>query len=340
MTHMTEKENFMTVLKGGCPEWLPQFTFMDMGEKKSPFLYVMPPMVAKHRKNGVGGKDVWGVEYVPTASTNGACLPKPGDFILKDIRHWRDCIKAPDLSGTDWERVAKQHIRDAKIDPTQSIIAIDTHIGYFQHLMAFMGFENGLCALYEEPEYCKELLDYLADFYIGILAHMIDHYGAEAVALKDDTATARAPFISPEMFEEFFVPLYVRQASYAHERGIPVTFHNCGRCEDLIPPLVEKVGVNMWEPAQTSNDLKAIKARYGNRLAIAGGWEAKGRLRERDVTDEEIVASVTDTIRSLGAGGGYCFAGFYSGMPGDENAARRNKLVRDTYESLKYEIYR
>ena len=331
---LSSKDNFMTVLHGGCPEWVPGYSLADSGFGDPPIIYLMPPMVAGHRKFGVGGKDVWGVEYVPTASTNGGCLPKPGQFILEDVRRWRDVIKAPDLSHTDWERVAKQHMADAGVNRSVSALSVDTHIGYFQHLMAFMGFENGLCALYEEKEACKELLDYLADFYIGILEAMIDYYQPDAIALKDDTATATAPFVSLEMFREFFVPLYQRQARCARERGLPITFHNCGRCEALLPPLVEEVGVTLWEPAQTSNDLAGIKARYGNRLVIAGGWEPTGRLLEADVTDEEIEASVRDTIMTLGPGGGYCFSGGYFGLMGDEETARKSRVVQDAY--LKY----
>ena len=75
------------------------------------------------------------------------------------------------------------------LDRTCTAVSLDLHIGYFQHLMAFMGFENGMCALYEEPEECKALLEYLSDFYINIMENMIDHYKPDVISIKDDTAT-------------------------------------------------------------------------------------------------------------------------------------------------------
>ena len=39
----------------------------------------------------------------------------------------------------------------------------------FQQLIAFMGFTEGLIAMHEEPEAVKELLHYMADFYVPII---------------------------------------------------------------------------------------------------------------------------------------------------------------------------
>lgn len=334
-----QKDNFMTVLKGGCPDYVPTYYMMTSGETKPNIVLLMPPFIAEHRVPGKGGKDVWGVEYVPTESTNGASLPKPGEFILKDIRQWRDVIKAPDLSHIDWEKVAKKHLEDAKVDREYTAVSLDLHIGYFQHLMAFMGFENGMCALYEEPEECKELIQYLSDFYINIMANMIDYYEPDVISIKDDTATEHAPFLSVDMLKAFFVPHYDRQAKFGRDRGLPITFHNCGKCESYMDTLVD-IGVTMWEPAQTSNNLAGIKKKFGNRLVIGGGWEPRGRLLAPDVTDEEIEESVKNTIYTLAPGGGYCFCGGYFGLPGDTESVRKSKVVNDTYMKYREAVYK
>ncbi len=94
---------------------------------------------------------------------------EPGKIILKDIRQWRDVIKKPDLSHVDWEAMAKKDLKKACIYPEETAIVFHMHVGYFQNLMAFMGFENGLCAMYEEPEGVLALLDMLSDFYCEML---------------------------------------------------------------------------------------------------------------------------------------------------------------------------
>ncbi len=332
------KENLMIALRGGCPEWVPEYTFMQSGETKPPNIMLMPNFLSQHRKIGVGGTDIWGVEYVPTASTNGASLPKPGAFILRDIRKWRDVIKAPDISGFDWEKIAKDTLETAHVDREATAVGFYLHFGYFQHLMSFMGFEEGLCALHEEPEECKALLEYLCDFYLTVAEKMIDYIKPDIMAVVDDTAAANAPFVAPAMFREFFVPLYDRQAKFGRDRGLPIAYHNCGKCETLLEPMV-KIGVSLWDPAQPINDLDAIKRKYGNRLVIAGGWQPRGRLLERDVTDEEIEESVRETIYRLAPGGGYCFFGGYMGLIGDVESERKNKVVRDAYMKYRASVY-
>ena len=86
-----------------------RFNTMGMlfdGEGPPSDMLIEPLIVSEHRVRG-GGKDIWGVEYVPTESTGNALIPKTSDFILEDITKWRDVIKAPDLSGIDWRRCAK-----------------------------------------------------------------------------------------------------------------------------------------------------------------------------------------------------------------------------------------
>ncbi|MCI6795041.1 MAG: veratrol--corrinoid protein metyltransferase, partial [Lachnospiraceae bacterium] len=44
-----------------------------------------------------------------------------------------------------------------------SAIEYNMHSGYFQDLVGFMGFENALCAMYEEPEEVEALMNYICD---------------------------------------------------------------------------------------------------------------------------------------------------------------------------------
>ena len=62
---LTEKENYLRVLHGEIPEWIPSYTFGKMpGSDVDPAnIIVEPPILCEHRDNG-GGKDHWGVEHV------------------------------------------------------------------------------------------------------------------------------------------------------------------------------------------------------------------------------------------------------------------------------------
>ena len=337
-----QKTNFLRLLHGECPEWIPKYGIMGppkgSGLPQPATMLLCPEFLSKHRTPGVGGIDAWGVKYVYSTEMNGATMPDTRNFILDDITKWRDVIKAPDLSGFDWERIAKKNIEDSGIDRNQTLLSFDLHFGYFQHLMSFMGFTEGLCAIYEEPEEVSELLNYLCDFYITITENLIDYYQPDMLSLKDDTASQQAPFIPPETFTEILVPIYQRHAKFAWERNIPISFHNCGKAEKLMDILVDKVGVRIWDPCQTVNDLVGIKERHGNNLVMAGGWDAKGKLLEDDVPEEELYESVKQTMLTLGHGGGYAFMGGFIPSPDPhaiEVCKRKNAIVEKAYNDYK-----
>ena len=144
MTGITEKENYLRTLRGEQPDWVPVYSFGPMpGQERPCTSCMLEPMILSEFRFKGGGKDCWGVEYVPTYETGNALLPKPGEFILDDIRHWRDVIKAPSLEGIDWEKMAKDQLEGfykLGVNRKDTAIALNLHVGYFQNLMAFMGF--------------------------------------------------------------------------------------------------------------------------------------------------------------------------------------------------------
>ena len=153
-------------LRGQQPEWIPH---MGMGGPKriNPTGMASPSFLMKHMMPNSDHIDIWGVEYVTSPEAAGAYLPKTWDFILDDITKWHDVIKAPDLSGIDWEQMAKKDLERFKPDRVNQAISYGAGgVGFFQHLMSFMGFTEGLCALFEEPEECQALFEYLGDLLI------------------------------------------------------------------------------------------------------------------------------------------------------------------------------
>jgi uroporphyrinogen-III decarboxylase len=127
-------------------------------------------------------------------------------------------------------------------------------------------------ALYEEPEEVEALFDYMLEHSLYITKNVIHYYKPDGYYLLDDTATQMNSFISPALFDELLVPRYKKCLDIARNEGIPIFYHNCGKCEKLLPSMVE-IGVAVWDPAQTMNDLPAIKKRFGRSLAINGGFE-------------------------------------------------------------------
>ena len=328
---MTERDNVFKVLRGEMPEWVPRYMVAPTQKNPYPAAFQMAmPGFYKRKQEGQYEIDIWGVPYAATENTGGMALPAPGQFILRDIRKWRDVIKAPDLSDIDWERMAKEDTKH--IDREETVVEMYTHVGYFQQLMNFMGFNEGLLALYEEPEECMALFEYLADFYDMVAKKTIEYYKPDIMLINDDIATAINPFISVQMYREMIKPFAARLGNIGREAGLYIDMHCCGRCEDFIDDWLD-FGVSMWNPAQVMNDLKGIKEKYGNKLTLIGCWDSSGPPSWPGAGEELVREAVRACIDTYAPGGGFIFWGSMYGADDDEDFHRRAAWVADEYNT-------
>lgn len=344
MAGLSEKENFMKVINGEVPEWVPRYTMgPDPFAKKPPACtMMMSSLIPFVPTQNHGFIDMFGVEFVATEETGWMALPKPNEFILDDIRHWRDVVKLPDLTDVDWDAQCKKDIEAMPINPDDVAViygGVSMMSGYFMPLMNLMGFTNGLITMYEEPELVKEFFEYLTEWYCYGIERTIDRYPVDIFTVADDTATATNPFISVEMNRELIKPYVARTAQYANDRGIPVMMHDCGRCEDFIEDWRD-FSVTSWNPAQIVNDLDGIKAKYGNSLVLIGCWDSSGPAGWPDASEELVRQAVRDTIDRYGTGGGFMFWGSVYGPEGDAATDNKRRWMTEEYEAYRETPYK
>ena len=327
--HLSEKENYLRTVNGGMPEYVPtyrMFEWMCATSALRPF--------------GVGDSNInlFGVEFVNEPTANNGAIPKPGVFILDDIRKWRDVIKRPPvLDEIDWEKTAKKDLEGR--DPDQlKICSGNFTFGYFQALMSYMGFNEGLVACLEEPEEVKELMHFLLDLNLEVGEKLIKYYKPDAYWMADDIAHELAPFVSEDVFVDIFEPVWRAEIKPWKEAGLPAQHHNCGKFELFVPYMVD-MGYNAWDPAQSVNDLLGIKEKYGRRLTLCTGVAGNGFCSWPETTEEQIRAEVRRVMDLYAPGGAYCFMGGILGSIGDEKTKERNGWIQDEYEKNKYNYY-
>lgn len=337
MKQLTEKENFMMFIRGEQPAWVPRFGMVpDKYSKYPPAVMHCGPSFLNERRTPEGGYDMWGVPHIATAETGGAALPVPNNFLITDITKWRDTVKAPDMSHIDWEAMAKKDL--ASIDRQNTAVCGIFHVGYFQQLMAFMGFSEGLCAMYEDPDAVKELFQFMADYIVEVVKKYIEYYKPDIVELTDDTATALNPFVSIDMYRDMIKPYHYMQNKPAIDAGVPIVHHNCGRCEDQIDDWLD-IGIVAWNPAQVMNDLDGIKKKYGNKMGLIGCWDSSGPAGWDDATEDLIKTEVRKTIDRFSPGGGFCFWGSAYGPVDDPRVENRKRWLTEEYEAYGRTFY-
>ena len=332
---LTERENFVRTLRGEIPEYIPAFNLM-YGTFFKPSCYI------EGRGPDNSGIDLFGVEWVVEGSSIQGALPKPGTFILDDIRNWRDVIKAPDFTGLDWEAMAKKDKENWNPDTPFGGGTASCAQGFFQAMMSFMGFTEGLAACHTDPDEVKALMDYMCDWAVVNAKLFIKYYEPDFCSYPDDIAHERMPFVSVEMFRDLFAPTWKRYIDVFKEAGLPVEHHDCGFCEPLLDDFVE-IGINAWDPIQNSNDVFAIKEKFGNKLALCMGFNFPTAWYGGGVTEEEVRALVKETLDKLAPGGGLLMMVPPAPPPGapqpDNPMTRLFGWVRDEFDKLKFSYY-
>ncbi len=339
MTKRTMKQMVLDMLEGIEPDYLLQYSYgRNPYSQRDPMSFGCSPSIVRSRE---GGKDIWGVTYVANRESGFAFIPEPGNFILDDITKWRDVIKAPDLSGVDWERQAKKDLERAAsmgMDRSKSAMTYGIHGGYFETLMAFMGFVEGLCAIQEEPEEVYALFDYLCSFYESVTEKVIDYYKPDIVQLTDDIAAWAMPFVSPEQYRSLIKPFQVRDAKFGNDRGLPIAMHCCGKCEMFIDDWIS-FGVRFWDPPQTSNDLAAIQKKYGNRIILEGCFDVLGDLMSDSCTEEAFKDAVRECIDTYSKNAIFVFNHWLFGDPENDAFNMRNRWMTDVVEDYGLHCY-
>lgn len=337
MTELGQKENLQRMLRGEMPEYVPVVEHLP---GVAPLWAMMPPSILGNYRGKEGGLDPWGVRYVTNEETGWAALPEPNNFIIKDITKWDEYIKAPDWKDWDWESAAIQDKAKMNLDPEKTIWMSKGFDDYFQQYIGMMGFTEGLLALYEEREAVEALLDFMVDVAVDVTKNVLYYYKPEAYYLLDDSASKYTPFLSQELFEELLVPRYKKTLDLVRDAGLPVFYHNCGRCEDYMPSMT-KLGVRCWDPAQPENDLVEIKNRFGRQLIINGGWEYRMPAHWPNVTEEEVRQSVNDAFDMLAPNGGWLFAGGVTTLDReDPMVVKVNGWIKDEAKKLSKTFYK
>lgn len=231
-----------------------------------------------------GEPDVFGVEWLYDPAISGSMV-RPGAPLLEDIEDWEETIVFPDPSEWDWAgqaEASREYLSDPLYARKSTIFT-----GFFERLISFMDFEDAAIAMVDEDaqEDVHALFSRLTDLYITYLENFKQHFDIDVLEVHDDWGSQTAPLLSESTIREMVLPYLARLISRAHELGVAVEFHSCGKIERLVPLMVE-AGVDLWM-GQDVNDKKAVMDAWGDKLIV----EVEVPELGADATDEEVWAA-------------------------------------------------
>lgn len=330
---LSKRENYLIAAKGGKPEFIPSYVedtnmFFPMG--------AIPGRPGNAKDGGLDFLNIrWIVdEYGSMADVNWRAI--------EELRQWRDpeIVKFPDVKALNWKEMAAAF--QQRKDPEKVTFAGPALNGLpstiFMTAINMMGIEDGLCAIYEEPEELEALISALTDYNIELIYCIGEYIKPDIIGNGDDVAAASGPFISKEIWTKMYKPYFKKIMDAIHEVGALAEFHCCGSCDYLIDEFID-IGADICQLPQQDKELAESKKKYGNRLVITGGWDNHLEGAKPGASEAEVRSSLRKGLDEYGKDGALIFY-LASILGNSEDAQNKRKWINDEFNRYRYEIYR
>lgn len=184
-------------------------------------------------------------------------------------------------------------------------------LGFFDHAWILRGFGHFMNDLMVNKYFVKKLLNKLLEVYQGFMDNYLNAVGPyiQLIVHAEDYGMQNAPFISPKMYTELFLPVHKEYFSFIKSKApqVKIMLHSCGSVYPLIPHFIE-AGIDVINPVQPlafQMNPRDIKKEFGENLVIHGGIDVQHTIYG---SVEDVKREVQERVAELGALGGYILA--------------------------------
>ena len=267
---LTVKDNVReTLKKDGHPDrFVNQYEYLGM---------TFTPSVGAAMP-AYGGEPIvnaWGVTMSWPEGTPGAFpVHTPDKILIKDIEHWQDYLHAPQASGfpdAAWE--LPQKIVEG-LDKENQFVTVMMAPGIFENCHHFMEIQRFLIALYEYPDEVHDIIKVIRDFELEKAEDIVNHLHPEAIFHHDDWGSQQSTFISPAMFEDFFLDAYKEIYGYFHKNGVElIVHHSDSYAATLVPDMIE-MGIDIWQGGMSTNNTHELVEKYKGQIGFMTGIDS------------------------------------------------------------------
>lgn len=278
---LTAKQNMIECMKpGGKPD-----RFVNQYEALS--LQINPAfMTSTSPKRGEENVvNAWGVTNSWPANVPGQFpVHTPDKILVQDIEHWKDYVHAP---STDYPEELWNILIDKynQIDTEKAFKTTMVLPGLFEqsHHMCEM-----VRAMYYYVDYEDEMHDfikYLKEYELRLAEGICSHLHPEVIFHHDDWGGHDSLFLSPSMFEDYFLDAYKEIYGYYKSHGVNyIVHHSDSYAAPLVPDMIE-MGIDVFQGCMRTNDVPELIKKYGDKISFMGVIE-NAFVDKADWTDE------------------------------------------------------
>jgi len=189
----------------------------------------------------------------------------------------------------------------------------------FDYFLDFLGHEQGLICLVENPDKAKWILSQFA-LLVSRLADDMCDTGVDAI--KISSPFAGSAFISPDMYKAFVLPHEAKIAERVRAKSVHVYLHTCGSIGDRLELMFESgvSGIECLDPPPLGDvDLEEAKRRLRGKGFIKGNIDSVNTLLVGKSND--VLADARRRLEIGKLGGGFILSTACSVAPAvDRNA--------------------
>jgi len=319
---LSARENYLKAARGQRPERLPIF-IKDTFNFDPPFLNFDP----------VTRIDWAGVSWLKDEIGD---MPDVNHPVMSDVSQWREYAKFPILADQDWERYACEYEENCGDDKVR--VGLVNKWGIFLIPINMMGWEEGLCAIYDDPEELEAFISALTDYFIDLVGYLAKYIKPDIYCTGDDIAAAGGPLVSKSVWDKLYKPYARKIIEAIHEQGGLAEFHCCGNCQYLIEELLD-IGADILELPMPNEALENDKKRFGSRLVLTGGWDRLSPANKPGASEEVVRKSARVAIDTYGADGALLFWDGTIFNPNDDAQTQKLEWLYDEMERYGDEVY-
>ncbi len=144
--------------------------------------------------------------------------------------------------------------------------------GIYEHLAAIFSYE-GLCfAIYDQPDLVAAVAEKLGSLMLDVYWQLVQLDNVIAIFPGDDMGFRSATLLPPDVLRRYTLPWHARFAAVTHEAGLPYFLHSCGNLRQIMPDLINTVGIDAKHSYENAIlPVDQFQAEYGKRIGVLGG---------------------------------------------------------------------
>ena len=240
--------------------------------------------------------------------THAASTPEFLDFRIVDRASWE---LAKDRMRPTGDRINWRWLEENYADWRKKGYWIEAGLwfGFDVTHSWIVGTERLLCALIEDPDWCRDMFSHELETHLALLDMVWEAgYHFDSVKWPDDMGYKGTQFFSVQMYRDLIKPFHKRAIDWAHARGVKAHLHSCGDINPFVPELIE-IGLDALNPLEVKAGMDPVhlKRTYGNDLVFHGGINAVFWNHP-----DQIKAEMERVVPVMKEGGGYIFSSDHS----------------------------